>query len=153
MARPKNFHGLIVWQRAMQLAKQAYRLAEGLPRKEAFGLIAQIQRAAVSVPSNIAEGHGRLTDLQFRHFLGNARGSLSELQTQIELAEELGYLNDESTTIFMEQAEEVARLLNGLIASLTRVPRQIRAIATTATNAAAPAISANTANTALKGLK
>jgi four helix bundle protein len=150
MARPKNFHGLIVWQRAMQLAKQAYRLAEGLPRKEAFGLIAQIQRAAVSVPSNIAEGHGRLTDLQFRHFLGNARGSLSELQTQIELAEELGYLNDESTNLFMEQAEEVARLLNGLIASLARPIRAIAATPATSANSPGPA---NSANPAIKGLK
>jgi four helix bundle protein len=143
MARPKNFHELIVWQKAMQLAKQAYGLAGILPRKEAFGLIAQIQRAAVSVPSNIAEGHGRLTDLQFRHFLGNARGSLNELQTQIELAEELGYLKGERTQAFLEQAAEVARLLNGLITSLTRAHRETCA---NSANSASPAKSASEGN-------
>lgn len=143
MARPKNFHELIVWQKAMHLAKGAYQLAETLPRKEVFGLIAQIKRAAVSVPSNIAEGHGRLSDLQFRHFLGNARGSLSELQTQIELAEELGYLKGESVRAFLEQAAEVARLLNGLVASLTRAERETRANTASSANAASSALKGN----------
>ena len=79
----------------------------------------QIRRAAVSVPSNIAEGYGRLTDLQFRHFLGNARGSLYELQTQIELAADLGYFDAESAQKLLEQGSEVARLINGLVASLS----------------------------------
>ena len=90
MARPKSYRDLIVWQKAMGLARQAYVLSQGLPKHETFGLLTQIRRATGSVPSNIAEGHGRLTDLQFRHFLGNARGSLYEMQTQIELAGDLG---------------------------------------------------------------
>jgi four helix bundle protein len=81
MARPKSYRDLIVWQKAMGLARRAYSLNRTLPKSEVYGLLAQIRRAAVSVPSNIAEGHGRLTDLQFRHFLCNARGSLYELQT------------------------------------------------------------------------
>jgi len=109
---------LIVWQKAMGLARQAYTLTAGLPKSEAYGLLAQVRRAAVSIPSNIAEGHGRLTDLQFRHFLGNARGSLCELQTQVELAADLGYLDKKKIQIVMDQRAEVGRLLNGLITSL-----------------------------------
>jgi four helix bundle protein len=118
MARSRSYRELIAWQKAMKLAKIAYGLGNDLPRKEAYGLISQLQRAAVSVPSNIAEGHGRLTDLQFRHFLGNARGSLCELQTQIELAFDLGYISDEKLQDFMEKSSEVARLINGLITCL-----------------------------------
>ena len=118
MARPKNFRDLIVWQKAMSLARSAYSLSLALPETEKYGLLVQIRRAAVSVPSNIAEGHGRLTDQQFRYFLGNARGSLYELQTQIELAVDLRFLDQECGRKLMEQGNEVARLMNGLLASL-----------------------------------
>jgi four helix bundle protein len=121
MARSRNYRELIAWQKAMKLAKAAYLLSNELPRKEAYGLVSQLQRAAVSVPSNIAEGYGRLTDLQFRHFLGNARGSLCELQTQVELACDLGYIGKETLKELMEKSSEVARLINGLITSLREV--------------------------------
>ena len=121
MARARPYRDLIVWQKSMKLARVAYQLSNGLPSKEAFGLVSQLRRAAVSVPSNIAEGHGRLTDLQFRHFPGNARGSLYELQTQIEVARDLGFLDAKRVTEFMEQASEVARLINGLITSMRDV--------------------------------
>jgi four helix bundle protein len=144
MARSKNYRELIAWQKAMKLAKAAYHLGNDLPRKEAYGLVSQLQRAAVSVPSNIAEGHGRLTDLQFRHFLGNARGSLCELQTQVELAGDLGYIDAEKVRGFMEQSLEVARLINGLITSLREERRASRALtpltARSAANSASPAI-------------
>ena len=94
MARSRTYRDLIAWQKAMTLARAAYQLGNQLPRKEAFGLVSQLHRAAVSALCNIAEGHGRLTDLQFRHFLGNARGSLYELQTRVELACDLGYIDD-----------------------------------------------------------
>ncbi len=116
MARPKDFHDLVVWQKAMALARKVYEATDTFPREEVFGLKSQIRRAAVSIPANIAEGHGRLTDLQFRHFLGNARGSLSELQTELELAQSLGFIPTEITGTLLEQNNEVARLLNGLIA-------------------------------------
>ena len=119
MARPKSYRELIVWQKAMALARRAYALSQELPKSEAYGLLTQVRRAAVSVPSNIAEGHGRLTDLQFRHFLGNARGSLYEMQTQLELAGDLGYLDEKLVRELMDQGWEVARLINGLISALS----------------------------------
>jgi four helix bundle protein len=102
----------------MALARRAYALSEGLSKSEAYGLLAQMRRAAVSIPSNIAEGHGRLTDMQFRHFLGNARGALYEMQTQLELAGSLGYLDEKNVRELMDHGAEVARLINGLIAVL-----------------------------------
>ena len=118
MARTKSYRELIVWQKAMSLARQAYALTRRLPKSEAYGLLTQIRRAAVSVPSNIAEGHGRLTDSQFRHFLGNARGSLYEMQTQVELAGGLGYIDEKLVEDLMVQGGEVARLINGLVSAL-----------------------------------
>ena len=116
MARPKDYHDLVVWQKAMLLARKVYEATNAFPKEEIFGLKSQIRRAGVSIPANIAEGHGRLTDLQFRHFLGNARGSLNELQTELELAQSLGFLSSEVMGSLVEQTNEVARLLNGLIA-------------------------------------
>lgn len=118
MARSKSYRDLIVWQKAMALARKAYSIGNGLPKSEAYGLFRQIRRAAVSVPSNIAEGHGRLTDSQFRHFMGNARGSLYEMQTQVELAGDLGYLDAGLVGELMDQGREVARLINGLASAL-----------------------------------
>ncbi|MGH9564181.1 MAG: four helix bundle protein [Terracidiphilus sp.] len=118
MARPKDYRDLIVWQKAMVLARSAYAATAKLPKSEAYGLLSQIRRAAVSVPSNIAEGHGRLTDLQFRHFLGNARGSIYELRTQFQLGADLGFIDRQSITELMDQSEEVTRLINGLLTSL-----------------------------------
>jgi four helix bundle protein len=83
-----------------------------------FGLQIQLRRAAVSVPSNIAEGHGRLNDGHFRQFLANARGSLFELQTQLELANGLKFIASDRFNAVMEKCEDVARLINGLLRSL-----------------------------------
>ena len=116
--RTRHFRDLLVWQKAMNLAKAVYLETEALPQKEMFGLQSQMRRAAVSIPSNIAEGHGRLNDGHFRQFLANARGSLFELQTQMELAAGLSFLNHANVTILMEQSEEVARMINGLLHSL-----------------------------------
>ncbi|MGP8253049.1 MAG: four helix bundle protein [Terracidiphilus sp.] len=82
----KSFRELIVWQRSIQLATTIYQLSRGFPKDEIYGLASQIRRAAVSVPSNIAEGQGRLSTGEFRQFLGIARGSNFELQTQLEIA-------------------------------------------------------------------
>lgn len=102
----------------MGLARAVYQETEALPQKELFGLQSQMRRAAVSVPSNIAEGHGRLNDGHLRQFLANARGSVFELQTQLELANGLKFLDQAKAAALMQQSEEVARLINGLLASL-----------------------------------
>jgi len=115
MARPRSYRDLIAWQKAMALARHVYELTEKLPKREAYGLSDQIRRAAVSVASNIAEGYGRLTDSQFRHFLGNARGSLYEVQTQVELATDLVYLDGENGRLLLDQGWEAARIINGLL--------------------------------------
>jgi four helix bundle protein len=90
-----SFRDLQVWQRAMELTVTVYKLTQGFPREEVFGLSGQLRRAAVSVPSNIAEGQGRLGTREFIQFLGVARGSLCEIQTQIEIARKLGFGNSD----------------------------------------------------------
>jgi four helix bundle protein len=116
--RTRHYRDLTVWQKAMDLAKAVYRETETLPTNERFGLQSQMRRAAVSIPSNIAEGHGRLNDGHFRQFLAISRGSLFELQTQLELASGLKFLNETRVDELMKQCEEVARLINGLVAAL-----------------------------------
>lgn len=98
------------------MTKSVYHETEALPNNEKYGLQSQMRRAAVSVPSNIAEGHGRLDDEHFRQFLATSRGSVFELETQLELASGLSLLNEARAVGLMEQCEEVARMLNGLIA-------------------------------------
>ena len=116
--RTRHYRDLLVWQKAMELVVAVYHASEALPKSESFGLQSQMRRAAVSIPCNIAEGHGRLNDGHFRQFLATSRGSLFELQTQLELANHLKFLRDEGVQSLMKQCEEVARLINGLLAAL-----------------------------------
>ena len=116
--RTRHYRDLLVWQKAMELARSVYRATEQLLKQETYGLQSQMRRAVVSVPSNIAEGHGRLSDGHFRQFLAVARGSLFELQTELELASDLQLMSAESAQNVMQQCEEVARLINGLVAAL-----------------------------------
>jgi four helix bundle protein len=109
---------LVAWQKAMALAREIYLRTEEFPKSETFGLRMQLRRSAVSVASNIAEGHGRLTDPQLRNSLGMARGSLYELQTQIELACDMRFLDQEPKQRLLEMAVEVAKLINGLLGVL-----------------------------------
>ena len=109
---------LMAWREAMSLVEAVYRDTERFPREEVFGLRAQIRRAAVSVPSNIAEGSGRNSSRELRHFVGIASGSLAELATQLELAVRLGFLDACATA--MSQADHVGKLVNALRRSLTR---------------------------------
>ena len=108
---------LEVWQKAMDLVIDIYKLPASFPSKEVYGLASQMQRAAVSIPSNIAEGHGlKQTQAYLRH-LAIANGSLTELETQLEIAERLGYLSVEGRPI-IQKAHEVGRMLSGLRKSL-----------------------------------
>jgi four helix bundle protein len=97
-----------------------YKVTQTFPKEEIFGLTSQLRRSAVSIPSNIAEGQGRLSKGEFRVFLGNARGSLSELETQIIIACDLGYINQSEKTRLLDLAAEIGRTLNGLIASMKK---------------------------------
>lgn len=116
--KTRNFRDLQVWQRSMKLAQAIYETTQSFPKAELFGLVSQIRRAAVSVPSNIAEGQGRLSDKHFALFLGHARGSLFELQTQIELAHSLKYLNAETRNLLINECTEITRMLHALLNTL-----------------------------------
>jgi four helix bundle protein len=116
--RTRHYRDLLVWQKAMDLAKRIYSVTDAFPKGEMFGLQSQMRRAAVSVPSNIAEGHGRLNDGHFRQFLATARGSLFELQTQLEIAGDRKLVQQQDMKDLMENSEEIARMLNGLLHSL-----------------------------------
>lgn len=115
---PSSFHDLRVWQDAMKLTADIYRATAAFPKHELYGLGQQIRRAAVSIPSNIAEGKGHKSNKEFCHFLFHARGSLLELETQILIAEELQYLSREDGKGLTQAAEKVGRALSGLINSL-----------------------------------
>jgi len=114
-----SFKELRVWQEAMKLAIEVYHQTAGFPKHEVYGLSQQMRRAAVSVPSNIAEGKGHRSDREFTHFLFHARGSLLELQTQILIAQELQYLGEQQVRSLQELASAVGRALAGLIHSLS----------------------------------
>jgi four helix bundle protein len=114
----QSFKELIAWQKAMDMAVAVYRATQGFPREELYGLTIQMRRSATSVPSNIAEGQGRASTGEFKHFLGNAYGSLCELETQVDLAARLGYLSEERRESLSALTAEVGRIINGLNASL-----------------------------------
>lgn len=118
-----SYRDLIVWQRAKSLASEIYKVTESFPPDERFGLVSQLRRAAVSVPSNIAEGQGRLTRGEFVQFLGHARGSLLEIETQLEIAVDLGFATREHVNTLQGATSEVLFLLNRLISSLRRLTK------------------------------
>jgi four helix bundle protein len=113
--RTRHFRDLIAWQKAMLLARNVYGFTADFPKNEQFGLTSQMRRCCVSVPSNIAEGHGRLTDRGFRVFLAQARGSVFELETQLQLSADIGYCAVEASDKLIADCNEVARILNGLL--------------------------------------
>ncbi len=115
----KSYQDLLVWQRAMDLTEAVYALTKSFPREEVYGLTSQLRRAAVSVPSNIAEGHGRHTTREYLNYLSIARGSLNEVETQIFLAQRLAYISESQLSRLLSQSSEVGRLLAGLINALS----------------------------------
>jgi four helix bundle protein len=119
----QSFRDLVVWQRAMQLTEAVYRLTRDFPGDEQFGLTSQIRRSAVSIPSNIAEGQGRLSAKEFRQFLGVARGSVCEVQTQLEIARTLKFGSPNAIAQAVALSDEVRKMLFGILASLDRPPR------------------------------
>ena len=111
---------LNVWQGAMKVAQMVYKLTNAFPADERFGLVSQMRRAAISIPSNIAEGAARQGKKEFKNFLSMAQGSLSELDTQLELSVLLSYLNQENLKEITEELLKVDKMLTGLIRSLTK---------------------------------
>ena len=115
----QSYQDLIVWQKAMDYVVLCYKLTQSFPKEELYGLTSQLRRSAVSIPSNIAEGYGRRTRGEYVQFLGIARGSLKESETQIILSFRLEYITNEKMTEALLLAKEVGILLNSLIRSLT----------------------------------
>jgi four helix bundle protein len=120
----QSFRELQVWQRAMQLTVAIYRLTQKFPREEIYGLTSQIRRSAVSIPSNIAEGQGRLNPAEFRQFLGIARGSNCELQTQLEIARALEIGNQTLINEAEGLSHEVGKMIYAFLESLKDQVRQ-----------------------------
>jgi four helix bundle protein len=111
----KSHNDLIVWRKAIQLAVEVHELTTRFPRHELFGLSSQMRRAAISIPSNVAEGAARRTTRDLIAFLHVARGSLAEVETQLLLAQQVGYVDGRARDALMVLIDEVGRLLNGLI--------------------------------------
>jgi four helix bundle protein len=114
----RSYRDLIAWQKAIELVTETYPATQSFPDSERCGLTSQPRRAAVSVPSNMAEGQGRQFTGEFKQFLGHARGSLLEVETQIFIARNLGYFSPERGTSLLKRTEEAGRILNRLMGSL-----------------------------------
>jgi four helix bundle protein len=115
-----TYRNLVAWKKGIDLCELIYRVSAALPRQELYGLTGQIRRAALSVPSNIAEGAGRITNGEFLQAVGYARGSLLEIETQLIIATRLGYLASKDSDTVLEITTEVGKLINGLMRSLKR---------------------------------
>lgn len=117
-----SYKDLIVWQKAMDLVELVYQVTSSFPKEERYGLTNQLRRAAVSIPSNIAEGHARSSTAEFQRFLSIARGSLAEVETQLLIARRLGYLSEEQPSPILSLQVEINKMTNRLMAKLTPSP-------------------------------
>lgn len=118
----KNYKDLTVWQKSYRLCLEVYRITKGFPKEERFGLTSQIRRAALSIPSNIAEGYGRKTTPDYLRSLYIAYGSVCELETQVLLSGDLGYVKEDKLAALEADVGEVERMLKALIKSLQNKP-------------------------------
>jgi four helix bundle protein len=116
----RSYQDLAIWKKAMELVVQVYHLTRRFPREEMHGLTSQMRRAAVSIPTNIAEGWGRGSRKEYIQFLRIARGSLLELETLLAISRSLRYLSQEDMQATLALVEEISRMLSGLIASLKK---------------------------------
>jgi four helix bundle protein len=113
-----DYQELMVWRKAMDLAEEVYSQTRGFPKEEVYGLTAQIRRSAISIPSNLAEGAARAGEKEFLQFAHIARGSASELETQLLLAERIGFLPNPKSQELLSKLTSIKQLINGLIRSL-----------------------------------
>jgi four helix bundle protein len=114
----QSYRELIAWQKAMDFVTNVYGTTKSFPRDELYGLASQLRRAAVLIPTNIAEGQARFSPQEFFFFLARARGSLVEVETQLLTAQNLSYFTPEHGKQLLDRAAELGRILNGLIASI-----------------------------------
>jgi len=114
----RSYRDLVAWQKAMKFVTAIYEVTQRFPSEERYGLTNQLRRASVSVPSNIAEGQARFSQKEFHHFLSMARGSLVEIETQLLIARNLKYLQPAKAEDLLATADEIGRILNGLISSI-----------------------------------
>jgi len=114
----KDFRDLDIWKKGIEIVKDIYNIVEKFPKQEFYGLVSQIQISAVSIPSNIAEGFNRFHNKEYKQFLYIALGSCAELETQIEIASELKYINDEKKKGILEKIKHESRMLTNLIKKL-----------------------------------
>jgi len=115
----RSYEDLKIWQRSISLSQNIYRITRNFPREEIYGLTSQLRRCAVSVPSNIAEGQARQHTKEFIQFLYQARGSLAELDTQLIIAKEVGYLSEESLAPLRAEISEIRKMIHALVRKLT----------------------------------
>lgn len=113
-----NYKELIVWQKSVDLVTEIYKATAVFPKEELYGLTSQIRRSAISIPSNIAEGHSRRSTNDYLQFLKIARGSSAELETQLIISKNLNYLNPENFQILIEKTSEISKMLNAVITKL-----------------------------------
>lgn len=116
-----KYFELIVWQKAMDFVELVYQIVLNFPSSEKYGLVSQLQRAAVSIPSNIAEGHGRKSTAIYLNHLSIAFGSLMEVETQLQIACRLKYFGSEKLNEYLIKSEEIGKMLNSLMFSLKKV--------------------------------
>jgi len=109
-----TYRELVVWQRAMQLVEDTYKATRDFPREERYGLCSQLQRSAISIPSNIAEGHERRSTAEFLRFMAFALGSIAEVETQVLLAQRLNYLPEAGTARLLDQADQLGRMMRAM---------------------------------------
>jgi four helix bundle protein len=114
----KSYRDLVAWQKGMELVIQIYQVSKHFPKEEIFTLTSQVRRAAISIPSNIAEGHAKSSTKEYRVFVGHAKGSLAEVETQIQIAHGLNYVEDSTAADLLSLCAELGRVINGLLSSL-----------------------------------
>ncbi len=114
----QSYRELIAWQKAMDFVMEVYQATKTFPRDEVYGLATQLRRAAVLVPASIAEGQARYSAGEFHHFLGRARGALVEIETQLIIAQNLGYFSPEHGQHLLNKATELGKILNGLVGAI-----------------------------------
>lgn len=118
MEKIRSFKQLLIWQKGIDIVKEVYRLSKDFPREELYGLTTQMRRAAISIPSNIAEGFKRNHNNEYRQFLHYALGSAAELETQLIIAQELNFLNKDKLNDSLDQLDHLGRMVSSLLNKL-----------------------------------